>query len=124
MTEAVQDSKIDFQTLNRKRVGVVLGNQFGVMENYLKDEKLRLLKTMNHMVGALTAMKYQLNGPLTAPSTASSSGVVAIGESYRLIKHGYADHVISGGFDFNLNRHFFEGMELFKANCNTHNDDP
>ena len=24
----------------------------------------------------------------------------------------------------NLNRHFFEGMELFGANCNTYNDNP
>lgn len=32
--------------------------------------------------------------------------------------------MITGGVDFNLNRHFFEGMELFGANCNTFNGDP
>lgn len=32
--------------------------------------------------------------------------------------------MISGSLDFNLNRHFFEGMELFGANCNTYNHDP
>jgi len=32
--------------------------------------------------------------------------------------------MIAGGVDFNLNRHFFEGMELFGANCNTYNDNP
>jgi 3-oxoacyl-[acyl-carrier-protein] synthase II len=32
--------------------------------------------------------------------------------------------MITGGVDFNLNRHFFEGMELFGANCNTYNHDP
>ncbi len=53
---------------------------------------------------------------------ASSSGAVAIGEAFRLIKNGYQDCVIAGGVDFNLNRHFFEGMELMGANCPTFND--
>lgn len=34
-----------------------MGNQFGALENYMKPKnKLRLLKTMNHMVPALIAM--------------------------------------------------------------------
>lgn len=32
--------------------------------------------------------------------------------------------MIAGGVDFNLNRHFFEGMELFGANCTKFNHDP
>jgi 3-oxoacyl-(acyl-carrier-protein) synthase len=32
--------------------------------------------------------------------------------------------MITGGVDFNLNRHFFEGMELFGANCNKFNEEP
>lgn len=32
--------------------------------------------------------------------------------------------MITGGADFNLNRHFFEGMELFGANVNKYNDNP
>lgn len=93
------------------------------MENYMKpDNKLRLLMTMNHMVGALLAMDLGITGHLSATSTASSSGAIAIGEAYRLIKHGYQDRMITGGVDFNLNRHFFEGMELFGANVNRYND--
>lgn len=51
---------------------------------------------------------------------ASSSGSIAIGEAFRWIKYGHQDCVIAGGVDFNLNRHFFEGMELLGANCNTY----
>ena len=80
--------------------------------------------TMNHMVGALIAMDHQITGHLSSTSTASSSGAIAIGEAYRLIKHGYQDMMITGGVDFNLNRHFFEGMELFGANVNKYNDTP
>jgi len=93
------------------------------MENFMKpNDKLRLLKTMNHMVPSLLAIDNKITGPLSSTSTASASGAIAIGESYRMIKHGYADAMITGGVDYNLNRHFFEGMELFGANCNTYND--
>eukprot|EP00347_Sterkiella_histriomuscorum_P013040 403366246 len=123
--EAIQDAKLDFDGMNRSRVGIVLANQFGALENYNKpNDKLRLLKTMNHMVPSLLAIQHQLKGPVSAVSMASSSGTIAIGESYRLIKHGHSDVVITGGVDFNLNRHFFEGMELFGANCNQFNDKP
>ena len=53
-----------------------------------------------------------------------SSVGIAIGEAYRVIKHGYQDLMITGAVDYNLNRHFFEGMELFGANCGTYNEDP
>lgn len=55
---------------------------------------------------------------------ASSSGEIALGEAFRVLKDDYADICIAGGCDFNLNRHFFEGMELFGANCNTYNHLP
>ncbi|CDW72602.1 3-oxoacyl-(acyl carrier protein) synthase ii [Stylonychia lemnae] len=123
--EAIEDAKLNFDQVNRTRVGVVLGNQFGVLENYNKpNDKLRLLKTMNHMVPSLIAINHQLKGPVSAASTASSSGGVAIGESFKLIRESYSDIIITGGMDYNLNRHFFEGMELFGANCNTFNDHP
>ena len=66
---------------------------------------------MNHMVGSLIAMELDFRGPCTAASTASSAGAVAIGEAFRTIKHGYADFMLCGGADFNLNRPFFKGME-------------
>jgi 3-oxoacyl-[acyl-carrier-protein] synthase II len=81
------------------------------------NDKLRLLKTMSNMVPSLIAMKHQVSGHVSCVSMASASGAIAIGEAYRLIKHGYQDCMIAGGIDFNLNRHFFEGMELFGATC-------
>lgn len=126
--EALNDAKLDVNSLSaqeRDRVGIIIANQFGVLENYMKPHnKLRLLMTMNHMVSALLAMNHHITGHLSCTSMASASGGIAIGEAYRLIKHGYQDAMIAGGADFNLNRHFFEGMELFGANCNTYNEDP
>lgn len=64
----------------------MLANQFGALENFMKpNDKLRLLKTMNHMVPSLLAIQHQITGPLGATSLASASGAIAIGESFRLI---------------------------------------
>jgi hypothetical protein len=61
--EAIKDASLDFKKTNRDRVGIVLGNQFGALENYMKpNNKLRLLKTMNHMIPALLAMQYGITG--------------------------------------------------------------
>ena len=45
------------------------------------------------------ALKFQAFGPCMNISTACATSTHAIGEAYRLIKHGYADAVISGGTD-------------------------
>lgn len=68
----------------------MIANQFGVLENHMKlGQKLRLLMTMNHMVSAILAMEHQITGQLQCISVASASGGIAIGEAYRVIKHGY-----------------------------------
>ena len=91
--EALNDANINIKGLTadeRDRTGINIANQFGVLENYMKpNNKLRLLMTMNHMVSALLAMEHQITGHLSTPSVASSSSAIAIGEAYRLIKHGY-----------------------------------
>ena len=126
--EALVDAKLEIKAMSAKekdRTGIIVANQFGVLENYMRpNNKLRLLMTMNHMVGAILAMEHQITGHLSCTSTASSSGAIAIGEAYRLIKHGYQDRMVTGGVDFNLNKHFFEGMELFSANVNKFNESP
>lgn len=124
--EAVKDSGYHIDTEEKAyRAGIIIGNQFGAMEHVGDHkDKLNLLKTMNHMVAGLLAIDYHFQGPTASASTASSSGLVAIGEAYRKIKFGYADYIIAGGADYNLNRHFFGGMEAFGANCNAFNDTP
>jgi len=41
-----------------------------------------------------------------------------------MIKHGYADLMIAGGADLNVNRSFIQGMENFGAAVNAFNDSP
>ena len=93
-----------------------MGSQFGTFENIplisnadrgLKTDTISLLKSMNHMAGALLSMEYGYEGICSSINTASSSGAVAIGEAYRYVKYGEQDFMAVGVADFNLHRPFF-----------------
>ena len=52
---------------------------------------------IGNMASGLIAMRHDCRGPAMPAVTACASGSNAIGEAMRLIRHGYADAVISGG---------------------------
>ncbi len=50
-----------------------------------------------NMAAGMIAIRYDCRGPAMPAVTACASGSNAIGEAMRLIRHGYADAVITGG---------------------------
>ncbi len=52
---------------------------------------------ISNMAAGLIAIRYDCRGPAMPAVTACASGSNAIGEALRLIRHGYADAVITGG---------------------------
>ncbi len=50
-----------------------------------------------NMAAGMIAIRYDCRGPAMPAVTACASGANAIGEAVRLIRHGYADAVITGG---------------------------
>ena len=52
---------------------------------------------ISNMAAGLIAIRHKCHGPALPAVTACASGSNAIGEAVRLIRHGYADAVISGG---------------------------
>ena len=104
----------------------MFANQYGVQEVSPGEDagKLRLIKQMNHMLSAQVAMDHGFKGQVSGTSMASAGGAIAIGEAFRLIKHGYADKVLAGGFDYNVNANCVGGMNAFKAVTRSCNDDP
>lgn len=48
-------------------------------------------------------MAHGFKGHVSATSMASAGGAIAIGEAFRLIKNGYADRILTGGLDYNIN---------------------
>ncbi len=106
--QAAEDSGIE-GAVAPERFGVYLGAGIGGIRT-LETEHRKLLERGPHRVSALfvpmmianmaagtVAIRHNCQGPAMPAVTACASGSNAIGEAVRLIRHGYADAVLSGG---------------------------
>ena len=135
VNQAVTDSCINFEEVDRHRVGVTIATSLGCvdrLENYIKSELSGEeingsadLSLIPHSVpGSMIARQYQLTGPVVAVDTACASGSNSIGYGHDLIRNGRCDLVIAGGVDV-LNTLSFSGfsgmMNLTKTICRPFN---
>ena len=107
---ALRDAGLDPRTLpSTERVGVIIGSGIGGGSSFEAQVKIMQARGVRrvspysipmvliNMTAAHVSMAFDIRGPTSAPSTACSSGANAIGDAYRLIKHGYADAMVCGG---------------------------
>jgi 3-oxoacyl-[acyl-carrier-protein] synthase II len=109
--EALADAGLDLPRENPERIGIVLGaGVSGLLdsENYFRDilakgrEKTRPTKALNHPPDQTTdriAERWGFLGPRSSITTACSSSATSLGYAADLIRHGYADVVVTGGAD-------------------------
>ena len=107
--EAFSDSGLELPEADKPRAGIYFGTgiggvgtiEEGYVEIYTREvpriEPLTVLMAMNNAAASQISMEYGLQGPNVTYSTACSSSSIAIGEAYRLIRHGYADVMAAGG---------------------------
>ena len=106
--QAVQESGIE-GTLAPERISVLFGSGIGGI-NTFETEHTKLLEKgprrvsplfvpmmIGNMAAGLIAIRHDCRGSAMPAVTACASGSNAIGEAMRLIRHGYADAVITGG---------------------------
>lgn len=108
ITEALSKAKLNRSDLKDRRSGLCLGTSVGacyVMMERIKNQVLLnkidydLIKyTTPVMIGKI-AKYFNLNGTVSAISTACASGTNSIGRGFDLIKNGKEDIVICGGVD-------------------------
>ena len=132
---ALEDSKIDLDKIDKDRVGVILGSGVGGIET-LEAEHTKLMERGPHRVspffipmmisnmgpGQIT-MTYGFRGPSFTITTACASGNHAIGESYRMIKHGVSDIIVTGGSEAAVSPIAVAGFCTMKA-LSQRNDEP
>lgn len=107
--EALEDSEIDLDSIDKDRLGVVVGSGVGgfntlqeVIEKLSKDigarmSPLTIPKLIINMVPGNIAIKYGARGESKSVVSACSTSTQSIGDAYRLLKHGYLDLCIAGG---------------------------
>ncbi|WP_040950040.1 beta-ketoacyl-ACP synthase II [Gorillibacterium massiliense] len=107
--QALNDSGLPLDEMNRERLGVFVGSGVGGIGTLLEQDGIlqergpeRVSPTLvpmmiTNMAAALISIKYSALGPTLSPVTACSIGNTAIGEAFRAIRHGYVDAVIAGG---------------------------
>ena len=125
--EAWTDSKLDKETENMERVGVILGSGIGGLETMEKemsnihqkgpDRVSPMFIPMNiaNMAAGNVAIELGAKGESIAMVTACASGTHCIGESFRMIKNGYQDVIIAGGTEATITPIGIAGFTNIKA---------
>ena len=106
--QAAEESRIE-GAVEAERFAVLFGTGIGGNTTFEKEHTKLLEKgarrvsplfvpmMIGNMAAGLIAIRHGCQGPAMPAVTACASGSNAIGEALRLIRHGYADAVITGG---------------------------
>ena len=106
--QAVEESKIE-GTVDPDRFAVIFGTGIGGIGTFEREHtklmergprrvsSLFVPMMIGNMASGMIAIRHDCRGPAMPAVTACASGSNAIGEAMRLIRHGYADAVITGG---------------------------
>jgi 3-oxoacyl-[acyl-carrier-protein] synthase II len=133
--QAMQQSGLKIGDDNAERVGVLMGNGIGGLltleENHLLylDTRLKRIspfcipKLLGNLAPAQIAIRYGARGINLTTTSACSSGNHAVGEAYRMIRHGYLDAAIAGGSEAALTALGVGGFIAMRA-LSTRNDAP
>lgn len=121
--EAVKDSGLDFAAGLGRRTAAIIGTGIGGQQTFdagylamLKHGKrphpLSILKIMPNAPASHLSIRFGLNGPAFALSSACATGAHSIGVAADLIRNGAADAALAGASEAVLT---YGGMETWKA---------
>lgn len=132
---ALEDGNINLDGLNKDRIGAIIGSGIGGIES-LENEVIKYTEKgpkrvsplfipmmISNMAAGQVSMNFGLTGSSMTITTACASATHSIGESFRMIKHGYLDMVITGGTEASITPVSVAGFCSMKA-LSTRNDDP
>lgn len=132
--QAADDSKIE-GTVEPERFAVIFGTGIGGIGTF-ENEHTKLMQRgprrvsplfvpmmIANMASGLIAIRHDCRGGAMPAVTACASGSNAIGEAMRMIRHGYADAVITGGAEAAINASAVAGFVNMQALSTSENPD-
>ena len=114
--EAIEDAKIDTETYDLSKVGVIYGVIDNSYEDYELDKPLNItLKKMPNELPALVSIKYGFGGPAFNLSTACASSAYAMAIGKQFIENGICDMVVCGGISNTVTHLVISGFNQLLA---------
>ena len=136
VSEAMTDSKLDLETINPDRAGVIWGSGIGGLDTFLKEcgdfatgsgvprfNPFFIPKMIADIAAGHISIKYGFRGPNFATVSACASSTHALIDAFNYIKWGKADIFISGGSEASINEAGVGGFNAMHA-LSTRNDSP
>jgi len=133
--EALKSSGLQVTPEIAEQVGVYIGSGIGAFEVIEREHRNLLEKgpgrispffipaTIVNLASGHVSIRAGAKGPNSATSTACTTSAHCIGDSFRLIQHGYADAMICGGAEACITPMGVGGFAAMRA-LSTRNDDP
>jgi 3-oxoacyl-[acyl-carrier-protein] synthase II len=135
--QAVEDSKLDMESVDHDRVGVVFGSGIGGMWTYHNQQQLLYERGGNpdrispffipmliaDIAAGYISMRWNFRGPNYATTSACATSSHAIADAYMLLQRGAADVMVTGGSESVICPMGVGGFNSMKA-LSTRNDDP
>ena len=125
--EAWKDSGLEKEKENMERVGVILGSGIGGIETIENENRkcfekgpdrvspMYIPMAISNMATGNVAIEIGAKGESIAMITACATGTHCIGESFRMIKHGYQDIILAGGTESSITPLSIAGFTNIKA---------
>lgn len=132
---ALKSSALSFPPEVAERVGVYIGSGIGGFDVIEREHKTFLQHgprrispffipaTIINLASGYVSIRTGAQGPNSATATACATSSHAIGDSFRLIQHGYADAMITGGAEACISPMGIGGFAAMRA-LSTRNDSP
>lgn len=133
--QALRDSGLDLERVNRDEVGVFIGSGIGGLHTTEEQHKVMLSRGPSrlspfmipmlilNMASGMFSMFFKLRGPNIATCTACATASHALGEAWRTIKMGDAQVMFAGGTEATVTPLGIGGFCAMKA-MSTRNDAP
>jgi len=133
--EAMKDSGLDVETVNKDRFGVLLGSGIGGLFTFQQEMKnfyggdgtprfnpFFIPKMIIDIVPGHVSIKYGLRGPNYSCVSACATSSNCIADAFMLIKNGFADLMLAGGSEAAVVESGIGGFNAMRA-LSTRNDD-
>jgi len=135
--QAMDDSGLNLETVNRERFGVIFGSGIGGMWTYHHQQESLFLRNGNpdrispfffpmlisNIAGGHIAMRYGLKGPNYATVSACATSSHSLADALMIMQRGDADIMLAGGSEAVICPMSVGGFTNMKA-MSTRNDSP